>query len=116
MELLDAAKVLVKLGAILGMVLGLFSVFYWAYFIVIGASSPFFAVNFYEVLLFTLSLIAIGLSYYILTRGPQRLEDEPWRSAIYLIGMGILIAVGAWGIAGLLIVIGAVVVMMEETS
>ncbi|MHA2428212.1 MAG: hypothetical protein ACXADB_09335 [Candidatus Hermodarchaeia archaeon] len=116
MELLDAAKALVKFGAILGMVLGLISVFYWAYFIVIGASSPFFTLNFYEVLLFILSLIAIGLSYYVLTRVPQRLEVDPWQSAFYLIGMGILIAIGAWGIAGLLIVLGAVFILMEETK
>jgi hypothetical protein len=115
MELLDAAKALVKFGAILGIVLGLFSVFYWTYFIVIGASSPLFAVNFYEVLLFSLSLIAIGLSYYVLTRVPQRLEDDPWQSGVYLIGMGIFIAIGAWGIAGLLIVIGAVFILMDET-
>jgi hypothetical protein len=30
--------------------------------------------------------------------------------------MGILIAIGAWGIAGLLIVIGAVFILMEETK
>ena len=116
MDLVDAAKGLVKFGSILGIVLGLFSVFYWAYFIVLGASSPFFALNFYEVLLFILSLIAIGLSYYVLTRFPQRLEVDPWRSALYLIGMGVLIAIGAWGIAGLFIVIGGVFILMVETS
>jgi hypothetical protein len=37
-------------------------------------------------------------------------------SALYLVVLGIIIAIGAWGIAGLLLVIGALLILIDETS
>jgi hypothetical protein len=62
------------------------------------------------------SILALALSYLILNRFSQRLETDPMRSALYLVGLGIIIAIGAWGIAGLLLVIGAVLILIDETS
>ncbi len=116
MNLNEAANHLVKFGSILGMVLGLLSVFFWAYMVIIGWGLPFFAVNVYEVFMVIVSLIALILSYIVLTRFSLQIEADPTRSAFYLIGTGIVIAIGAWGIAGLLIIIGAVFILIDETS
>ena len=46
----------------------------------------------------------------------HKIEDDPSHSALVLVGLGIVIAVGTWGIAGLLIILGAVLVLIDETS
>ena len=116
LELVEAAEHLVRFGAILGIVLGLISTFFWVYVVLLGLGPPSFAVNFYEVLMLIASLSALFLSYLVLSRFPQYIESDPSRSAIYLVILGIVIAIGSWGIAGLLIVISAILILIEETS
>ncbi|MFX1576890.1 MAG: hypothetical protein ACFFCF_06925 [Promethearchaeota archaeon] len=116
MDLIEAANRLLKFGSILGMVLGLLSTLFWVYFIIIGLGPPFFVVNLYEVLLAIFSVAALLLSYFVLTRFPGRIRLDPSRSALYLVGIGFIIAIGSWGIAGLLIVIAAILVLIDETS
>ena len=116
MELMDAAISLQRYGALLGIVLGLISVIFWGYIVFIGMSPPFFVVNIYEIFLLVISFLAMIFSYVVLTRFPQRVEEDPSRNALFLIGIGFIIAFGAWGIAGLLIVLSAVLILMDETS
>lgn len=116
MDLIEAANRLLQFGAILGMVLGLLSTLFWAYFIIIGLGPPFFVVNLFEVFLVIFSVAALLLSYFVLTRFPERIRLDPSRSALYLVGLSFIIAIGSWGIAGLLIVIGAILVLIDETS
>ncbi|MFX1566237.1 MAG: hypothetical protein ACFFCH_09620 [Promethearchaeota archaeon] len=116
MELTEVADHLIKFGAILGIVLGLVSFLFWIYIILLGLGPPFFAVNFYDLFMVSTSLLSIVIGYYVLTRFPHRISEDPARSAIYLILLGIVVAFGAWGIAGLLIAIGAVLILIEETT
>jgi hypothetical protein len=116
MDLIEAANHLVKFGAILGIALGLLSLLYWAYIIMVGLMPPYFGINFYELFMMSISLVTIFLAYYVLTQFPQRIEVDPSRSALYLVGLGIIIAIGSWGLTGLLIVIGAVLILVDETS
>lgn len=116
MELIEAANHLIKFGAILGLVLGLVSFLFWIYVIILGLGPPIFAVNVFDILLASASIATILISYYILTRFPLRIQEDPARSAVFLILLGIVIAIGAWGIAGLLIAIGAVLILIEETT
>lgn len=116
MELLEVADHLVKFGAILGIVLGLISTFFWAYVILLGLGLPVFAVNFYELFMLVVSLIALLLSYFVMSRFSQQIDADPSRWALYLVGLGIIIAIGSWGVAGLLIVVGAILILIDETS
>ncbi len=116
MELMKAAENLVKYGAILGLVLGLLSTLFWGYVILIGIGPPFFVVNYYEIFMVIVSLAAMLLSYLVLTRFPHQIEADPSRAALFLIGLGIIIAIGSWGVAGLLLVIGGVLILIDETS
>lgn len=113
---MDAAQTLIKFGAIFGLVLALVSTFYWLSIILVRMGFLLVSINIYDALMIGFSLVAIFLCYVIFTRFPQRIEEEPSRSALYLVGLGIVIAVGAWGIAGLLIIIGAILVLIDETS
>ncbi|TRO56295.1 hypothetical protein E2P64_06110 [Candidatus Bathyarchaeota archaeon] len=116
MELIEAAEYLVRVGAILGLVLGLLSSLYWGFIVLLGFAPPYLAVNVYEILMLIVSILALGFCYTILSRFLQWLQADPMRAALYLIGLGIIVAIGAWGIAGLLIVIGAVLILIDETS
>ena len=116
MELTETAEYFLKFGSLLGVILGLLSLFFWAYLVLLGVGPPYMIVNFYEILMVMASLGAIVVSYVLLTRFPQRLKMDPSRNALYLIGLGVLVAFGSWGIAGLLIVIGAVLILIDETS
>jgi hypothetical protein len=116
MDLIESAQTLVKFGAILGMVLGLLSMLFWLFTILLRFCLPFFLVNVFDSVLFMMSIFAILISYYILTRFSPRLEEDPSHNALILVGLGILVAIGSWGIAGLLIIIGAVLVLIEETG
>jgi hypothetical protein len=116
MELIEAADHLIRFGAIFGIVLGFVSFLFWIYIVILGLGPPFFAVNFYDIFMVTTSLLSILISYYVLTRFPNRIREDPSRSAIFLILLGIVVAIGAWGIAGLLIAIGAVLILIEETT
>ncbi len=116
MELLEVADHLVKFGAILGIVLGLISTFFWAYVILLGLGLPVFAVNFYELFMLVVSLSALLLSYFVMSRFSQQIDADPSRWALYLVGLGIIIAIGSWGVAGLLIVVGAILILIDETS
>ncbi len=116
LDLIESAQTLIKFGAILGMVLGLLSMLFWLFSILLRFGLPFFLVNIFDSVLLAMSVLAIILSYYILTRFSSRLEEDPSHNALILIGLGILVAIGSWGIAGLLIIIGAVFILIEETS
>jgi hypothetical protein len=116
LELIEAAEYLVRIGSILGIVLGLISGFFWGYVVLLGIGPPYFAVNIYEILMLIASLFAIFFSYFVLSRFPKRIETNPFRSALHLVGLGIVIAIGSWGLAGLLIVIGAVLILIDETN
>ncbi|MFX1318413.1 MAG: hypothetical protein ACFE9O_04655 [Promethearchaeota archaeon] len=116
MELIETAGYLVRVGAILGLVLGLLSSLYWGYTVLLGIGPPYLAVNVYEILMLIISIFALGICYFILNRFPQWFQVDPMRAALYLVGLGIIVAIGAWGIAGLLLVIGAILILIDETS
>jgi len=116
MELTEAAEYLIRVGAILGLVLGLLSSLYWGFIVLLGIGPPYLAVNVYEILMLIVSILALGFCYTILSRFPHWLQADSMRAALYLIGLGIIVAIGAWGIAGLLLVIGAVLILIDETT
>ncbi|MFW9831071.1 MAG: hypothetical protein ACFFD8_04790 [Candidatus Thorarchaeota archaeon] len=115
MELTDAARNLLKFGSLLGLVLGLISTLFWLSTILVRMGLFLASINIYDVLMVVFSLVAIFLCYFILTHFSKRIDDDPSRAALYLIVMGLVIALGAWGIAGLLVVIGASLILVEET-
>ena len=116
MELVDAAKLLLRLGAILGIFLGIISMVFWINLIFLRSFAPVISVNIFEVLMFTASLIAVIACYFIIARFEPRWEDDPFRAGLILIALGIIVAIGAWGIAGLLLVISGVLILIDETS
>ncbi len=116
MDLNETAHTLIKIGAILGIVLGLFSTLFWLYTVIVRMGLPLFLVNVYDLIMLFMSILAIGLCYFIFNRISQFLEADPTRTAIYLIILGIVVAIGALGIAGLLLILGAVLILIEETS
>lgn len=113
---MDAAQTMLRYGAILGIVLGLFSTLYWLYILVIRATSPFSSLSLVDLFMFVMSLLAIILSYFVLNRIPSKIEDDPLRTALIIFILGILIAIGAWGIAGLVLIISAFFIFISETS
>ncbi len=116
LELMDAAQTLLRYGALLGIVLGLFSTLFWLYTLIIRAFSPFFSLSLIDLFMFGMSLLAIILSYFVLNRIPQKIEDDPLRTALLIFILGVFIAIGSWGIAGLIIIISALFIFINETS
>jgi hypothetical protein len=103
-------------GAILGMVLGLLSTLFWAYLIFVRSLAPVFSVNLFELFMLLVSVGAIITCYYLYTRFPPRIESDPSNTGLMLVGLGIFVAIGSWGVAGLLLVISGILILVDETS
>jgi len=105
-----------RTGAILGMVLGLLSTLFWANLIFVRALAPVFSVNLFELLMLLVSVGAIITCYYLHTRFPPRIESDPSNAGLMLVGLGVFVAIGSWGVAGLLLVISGILILIDETS
>ena len=105
-----------RIGAILGMVLGALSTLFWAYLIFVRSLAPVFSVNLFELFMLLVSVGAIFACYYLYTRFQPRIESDPSNAGLVLVGLGIFVAVGSWGIAGLLLVISGILILIDETS
>ncbi len=103
-------------GSILGIILGVLSTLFWGNLIFVRSLAPVFSVNLFELLLLLVSIIAIISCYYIYTRFPTRIENDPSNAGLVLVGLGILVAIGSWGVAGLLLVISGILILIDETS
>lgn len=103
-------------GAILGLVLGLLSTLFWGYLIFVRSLAPVFSVNLFELLMLLVSVGAIIICYYLYTRFPPRIESDPSNAGLVLVGLGIIVAIGSWGVAGLLIVLSGIFILIDETS
>jgi hypothetical protein len=105
-----------RTGAILGIALGGLSTLFWGNLILVRSLAPVFSVNLFELLLFLVSIGAIISCYYLYTRFSSRIENDPSNAGLVLVGLGIFVAIGSWGIAGLLLVISGVLILIDETS
>lgn len=116
LELIDAAKVLVRFGAILGIFLGLIVTVWYGYNIVLRLSQPLPVINIYDAILFIISFISIGLSYLIYSRYYIHIDDKPFETAIIIVLLGLFIAIGTWIIGGLIILLGGVIILIDEIA
>jgi hypothetical protein len=116
MDLMKAAQNLAKVGALLGIVLGLFSALFWAYVIFSRTGLLLWAINLLDAGMGLMSVIAIFASYFVYSRVSERIVEDAFNNGLVLVGLGILIAIGAWGIAGIVLVISGVLILIEETS
>ncbi|MFX1300057.1 MAG: hypothetical protein ACFFAL_00710 [Promethearchaeota archaeon] len=116
MDLIDTARLLMRWGSILGIVLGVLSALFWGNLILVRSLAPLFSVNLFELLLFLVSIGAIISCFYIYTRFPHRLENDPSNTGLVLVVLGIFVAIGSWGVAGLLLVISGILILIDETS
>ena len=105
-----------RFGSIFGIVLGLLSTLFWGNLIFVRSLAPVFSVNLFELLLLLASIGAIITCYYLYTRFPPRIESDPSNAGLILVGLGIFVAIGSWGVAGLLLVISGILILIDETS
>ncbi|MDO8123648.1 MAG: hypothetical protein Q6364_04645 [Candidatus Hermodarchaeota archaeon] len=105
-----------RCGSILGIVLGVLSTLFWGNLIFVRSLAPVFSVNLFELFLLLVSIGAIISCYYLYTRFPPRIENDPSNTGLVLVGLGIFVAIGSWGIAGLLLVISGILILIDETS
>ena len=116
MDLMRAAQNLAKVGALLGIVLGLFSLLFWSYTIFSRTGFLLWAINLLDAVMAVMSVLAIVASYFIYSRFSTRIAEDAFNFGLILIGLGIIIAIGAWGIAGILVVLSGVLILVDETS
>ena len=116
MDIRDIAKLLVRIGAFLGMLLGIFATAWLLWLFVLKIMQPVSSINIFEIAFIIFGAVAITLSYLVYTRYLPSIDQDPFGTGTYFIVFGILIAIGAWGIGGLLIVIGGFLLIVEETS
>lgn len=116
MEYFETAKLLVKYGALLGIIFGFVAIafsglsiittiafwYWWGYSIIPSIAS------------IGLGILSIICSFLVYTVYYPKLETDPKGTAIYLIIFGILMMIGAWGIGGLLVLIGALLIFFEQ--
>ncbi|MFX0079773.1 MAG: hypothetical protein ACFE8O_11095 [Candidatus Hermodarchaeota archaeon] len=105
-----------RFGSILGIVLGSLSTMFWGYLIFVRFLAPLFSVNLFELLLLLVSVGSIITCYCLYTRFPPRIESDPSNAGLVLVGLGIFVAIGSWGVAGLLLVISGILILIDETS
>ena len=116
MDLVRTALNLAKVGALLGIALGLFSMLFWAYVIFSRTGFLLWAINLLDVGMAVTSLLAIIASYFIYSRISNRISEDAFNAGLVLVGLGILIAIGTWAIAGVIIVVSGVLLLIEETT
>jgi hypothetical protein len=116
MDLINTARNLAKIGALLGIVLGIFSTLFWVYVIFSRTGFLFWAINLLDASMCVMSVLAIIASYFAYSRITERISEDAFNNGIILVGLGILIAIGAWGVAGIIVDVSGVLLLIEETS
>jgi hypothetical protein len=116
MDLMKAAHNLAKVGALLGIVLGLFSTLFWSYVVLSRTGFLFWAINLLDAGMAIMSILAVIASYFVFSRISNRIDEDTFNAGLLLVGLGVVIAIGAWGIAGIVVVVSGVLLLIEETS
>lgn len=116
MDLLRAAQNLAKVGGLLGIVLGLFSMLFWSFVIFSRTGFLLWAINLLDAGMAIISIVTIIASYFVYSRISNRIDEDAFNAGLLSVGLGIVIAIGAWGIAGIIVVVSGVLALIEETS
>ena len=116
MDLMRVAQNLANVGSLLGIVLGLFSTLFWSYIILSRTGFLLWAINLLDAGMCIMSILAIVASYFVYSRISDRIAEDALNAGLLLVGLGIVIAIGTWGIAGIIVVVSGVFVLIEETS
>jgi hypothetical protein len=115
MTYFETAKLLVRIGAILGIILGIIEIVYYAFLLIIWL--PWLAfVGFSDILWIGLGVMSVICSFLVYTVYYPKMDEDAKGIAIYLIIFGVLMMIGAWGIGGLLVLIGGILVFIESSE
>ncbi|MFX0169587.1 MAG: hypothetical protein ACFE89_09580 [Candidatus Hodarchaeota archaeon] len=116
MDLIRTSRTLAKVGGLLGIVLGIFSAIFWIYIIISRTGFLLWAINLLDATMSVMSVLAILAGYYVYNKASGQISENPFNFGLLLVGLGIIVAIGAWGFAGLLVVISGVLILIEETT
>ncbi len=116
MTLRDSAIKIAKIGAVLGIILGSVDAAWNVFRVSIGLTPPFPMFNIYDVLLIILNFVAIFCCILTYKKVLPLVEEDPLFAALILFILGAIIAFGALGIGGILIVISGILILIYETS
>jgi len=116
MAYFETAKLLVKYGALLGIILGIVAIAFAGLSII--TTIAFWSWWGFSIIPFIasigLGILSVICSFLVYTVYYPKLDKDPKGNAIYLIIFGILMMIGAWGIGGLLVLIGAILIFVEQ--
>ena len=116
MTMMDTAKLLTKIGAILCIVLG---------FVSIALNGVSIALSFgwymgfgivWSIIPIAFSVMSLIIGFIVYTKYLPAMDEDPHTTGIYLIILGILAALGAWYIGGVLILVAGILILVEKES
>ncbi len=111
MSMLDTAKLLVYWGALLSIILGIVEV-------ALSALSMigwwWLGIGFGGIIGVGMGIVSIILGFLVWRMYFPRMEEDPKGIAIYLLIFGIILMIVGYGIGGLLILVGGILVMVEK--
>ncbi|MFX1563438.1 MAG: hypothetical protein ACFFDP_09040 [Promethearchaeota archaeon] len=116
MAYFETAKLLVRYGALIGIILGIVAIAFSGLSLV--ASIAFWAWWGFSIIptvaSIGLSVLSVICSFLVYTVYYPKMDKDPKGIAVYLIIFGILMMIGAWGIGGLLVLIGAILIFLDQ--
>lgn len=111
----ETAKLLVRFGALLGIILGIVAIALSGLALII--SLTWWAIfGFFDIMWIGLGVMSVICAFLVYTVYYPKMDEDPKGIAIYLIIFGVLMMIGAWGIGGLLVLIGGILVFVETTE
>ena len=110
---MDTAKLLVRIGAILGIILGIASAAIYGLWLATDLAWGSFSFVF-DAAFLAMGIVSIICAFIVYTKYLPQMETDPKSIVIYLIIFGILMMFGTWGIGGLLVLIGGILILVES--